>query len=154
MYTRRTDDRSKTTQSSLGSEGRRDLVLDGAEAAEAAARTGGEEGEPGDERGAEEDEADGHHPQLLMRRVERHRPPHQHGRARHPRRRHARRHGEARPRQPHSLPRRRRSSLPSSSSSRLHVHRLADWLPLVLRHCELAGGRLVARCCCRCRAAR
>ncbi|CAN6321653.1 unnamed protein product [Urochloa humidicola] len=61
-----------------------------AEAAEPEAGAGGEEGEPGDERRAEEDEADGHHPQLLVRRVERHRPPHQHAGARETHPRHAR----------------------------------------------------------------
>ncbi|CAN6296725.1 unnamed protein product [Urochloa humidicola] len=68
-----------------------------AEAAEPEAGAGGEEGEPGDERRAEEDEADGHHPQLLVRRVERHRPPHQHAGACEPHSRHARR---RRPRRP------------------------------------------------------
>jgi hypothetical protein len=43
------------------------LVRAAAEPSEAAAPAGGEEGEPGDERRAEQDEAHGHHPQLLVR---------------------------------------------------------------------------------------
>ena len=65
-----------------GGDGRAGVA--GAEAAEPASRAGGEEGEPGDERRAEEDEADGHHPELLVRRVERQRPPHQQRRATEP----------------------------------------------------------------------
>ena len=38
---------------------------------------GGEDGEPGEERRAQEDEAYGDHPELLRHRLERHRPPHE-----------------------------------------------------------------------------
>jgi hypothetical protein len=117
-------------RSRLGRDGGR-LVRAAAEPSEAAARAGGEEGEPGDERRAEQDEAHGHHPQLLVRRVERHRPPHQHAGARQPHARDACRRRAARP----------RHAVPLRSSLRGAAHLQRDVLVLLLPP-RAAAGRL------------